>query len=149
MADRTPETTQEPGKAQNATRTPDMREQAREIGTQVQERAHQVGNQAREMGEQARDWAQEKGHQLQRGGPGGSRQVRASASQLSDMGSEAMDQLESLEDRIRYKPLQSVLIGCRGRDVTRFTLEEIVRVRPAQCLGYEDSPALTKHGENV
>ena len=60
MADRTPETTQEPGKTQNATRTPDMREQAREMGTQVQERAHQAGT-------QARDWAQEKGHQLQRG----------------------------------------------------------------------------------
>jgi len=123
MAERTPETTQEPGKTPNATRTPDMREQAREIGTQVQERAHQVGNQAREMGaqardwaqekgEQARDWAQEQGHQLQRGAQQASRQVRASASQLSDMGSEAMDQFEeSLEDRIRAKPLQSVLIA--------------------------------------
>jgi ElaB/YqjD/DUF883 family membrane-anchored ribosome-binding protein len=112
MADKAPETTQEPGKAQNATRTSDMREQAREIGTQVQERAHQLGNQAREMGEQARDWAQEKGHQLQQGAQEASRQVRASASQLSNMGSEAMDQIEeSLEDRIRYKPLQSVLIA--------------------------------------
>jgi ElaB/YqjD/DUF883 family membrane-anchored ribosome-binding protein len=112
MADRAPETTQEPGKTQNATRTPDTREQARDIGTQMQERANQVGNQAREMGAQARDWAQEKGHQLQRGAQEASRQVRASASQLSDMGSEAMDQLEeSLEDRIRYKPLQSVLIA--------------------------------------
>ena len=112
MADRAPETTQEPGKTQNATRMPDTREQARDIGTQVQERANQVGNQAREMGAQARDWAQEKGHQLQRGAQEASRQVRASASQLSDMGSEAMDQIEeSLEDRIRYKPLQSVLIA--------------------------------------
>jgi len=67
---------------------------------------------AQEKGEQARDWAQEKGHQLQRGAQEASRQVRASASQLSDMGSEAMDQIEeSLEDRIRYKPLQSVLIA--------------------------------------
>jgi ElaB/YqjD/DUF883 family membrane-anchored ribosome-binding protein len=64
------------------------------------------------MGSQARDWAEEKGHQLQQGAQEATRQVGASASQLADMGREAMDQLaESLEDRIRDKPLQSVLIA--------------------------------------
>jgi len=105
MTERNQETTQEPGKTPNATRTPDIREQAREMGAQTRDWAQ-------EKGEQARDWAQEKGHQLQRGAQQASRQVRASASQLPDMGSEAMDQFEeSLEDQIRAKPLQSVLIA--------------------------------------
>ena len=125
MADRAPETTQEPGKTQNATRTPDTREQAHEVGTQVQERAHQVGNQAREMGAQARDWAQEKGHQLQRGAQEASRQVGASTSQFSDMGSEAMDQLEeSLEDKFRSKPLQSMLIAAGAGMLLGFLLRK-------------------------
>jgi ElaB/YqjD/DUF883 family membrane-anchored ribosome-binding protein len=125
MADRAPETTQEPGKTPNATRTPDTREQAREMGTQVQERAHQVGTQAREMGTQARDWAQEKGHQLQRGAQEASRQVGASTSQLANMGSEAMDQLEeSLEDKIRSKPLQSMLIAAGAGMLLGFLLRK-------------------------
>ena|SRR5262249_37315064 len=136
MADRAPETTQEPGKTQNATRTPDTREQAREMGTQVQERAHQVATQAREMGtqardwaqekgEQARNWAQEKGHQLQRGAQEASRQVGASTSQFSDMGSETVDQLEeSLEDKIRSKPLQSMLIAAGAGMLLGFLLRK-------------------------
>ncbi len=105
MADRIQGTMQESGKIQDAARPPDMKEQARELGTQVQERAQEVGT-------QARDGAQEKGTQLKKGAQDTMHQVEASASQLSNMGRTATEQLEeSLEDRIRNKPLQSVLIA--------------------------------------
>ena len=81
MAERTPGMTQESGRAQGATR--DVREQAREQGTQLQERAQEA-----------------------------MQQVGTVTSQLSDLSRTAMNQLEeSLEDRIRNKPLQSVLIA--------------------------------------
>ena len=116
MADRMQGTTQEPGKTQDAARTPDMKEQARELGTQVQDKARELGTQvqdkAQEVGTQVRDWAQEKGNQLKKGAQDTMHQVEASASQLSDMGRTATEELEeSLEDRIRYKPLQSVLVA--------------------------------------
>ena len=122
MADRPQGTTQEPGRTPSADRSSDTREQLRDRGTQVQERAQ-------EMGAQARDWAQEKGSQIKEGTQEAMRQVGASASQLAEMGRDTMNQLEEgFEDRIRNKPLQSVLIACRGRDALGFTLEEIALV---------------------
>ena len=94
---------QEPGRAQGATR--DMREQGREQGTQLQERGQEAGR-------QARDWAQETGSQLQEGAQEVMHQVGTVTSQLSDLSRTAMNQLEeTFEDRIRSKPLQSVLIA--------------------------------------
>ncbi len=105
MAERTQGTTQEPGKTSAADRLSDPRDQARELGAQVQERAQ-------EMGTQVRDWAQEKGSQIKEGAQEAMQQVGASASQLADLGQTTMEELgESLEDRIRNKPLQSVLIA--------------------------------------
>ena len=105
MADRPQGTTQEPGRMPAADRSSDTREQVRDRGAQVQERAQ-------EMGAQVRDWAQEKGSQIKEGAQEAMQQVGASASQLAEMGRTTIDQLEgSLEDRIRSKPLQSVLIA--------------------------------------
>lgn len=99
MAERTSGMAQEPGRTQGATR--DMREQ----GPQLQERAQEAGR-------QARDWAQETGSQLQEGAQEAMHQVGTVTSQLSDLSRTAMNQLEeTFEDRIRNKPLQSVLIA--------------------------------------
>src|SRR5262249_34972411 len=101
MAERTQGTTQEPGRTPAADRASDMREQSRERGAQVQE-----------MGAQVRDWAQEKGSQIKEGAQEAMQQVSTSASQLAEMSRDTMNQLEEgLEDRIRSKPLQSVLIA--------------------------------------
>jgi len=82
-----------------------MREQIREQGAQVQERAQ-------EMGAQVRDWAQEKGSQIKEGTQEAIQQVGTSASQLAALSRDTMNELEEgLEDRIRNKPLQSVLIA--------------------------------------
>lgn len=103
MAERTPGMAQEPGRGQSAAR--DVREQAREQGTQIQEQVQAVGG-------QARDWAQETGKQLQEGAQQAMQQIGTMTSQLSDLSRTAMHQLEeTLEDRIRNKPLQSVLIA--------------------------------------
>src|SRR5882672_10477145 len=105
MTERTQGMTQEPGKTTAAEHSSDMREQVRERGAQVQERAQ-------EMGAQVRDWAQEKGSQIKEGAQEALHQVGTSASQLAEMGRTTIDQLEGgLEDRIRSKPLQSVLIA--------------------------------------
>jgi ElaB/YqjD/DUF883 family membrane-anchored ribosome-binding protein len=105
MADRPQGMTQEPGKTPAADRPSDMREQSRDRGAQVQERAQ-------EMGEQARDWAQEKGSQIKEGAQEAIQQVGESASQLAAKGRETMSEFEEgLEDRIRSKPLQAVLIA--------------------------------------
>ena len=105
MAERPQGTTQEPGRTPAADQASDMREQIRERGAQVQERAQEVGT-------QVRDWAQEKGSQIKEGAQEAMQQVGTSASQLADLGRETMGQLgEGLEDRIRSKPLQSVLIA--------------------------------------
>ena len=105
MADRAQGTTQEPGKLSAADHSPDTREQGRDRVAQVQERAQ-------EMGAQVRDWAQEKGSQIKEGAQEAMQQVGTSVSQLADRGRETMGQLgEGLEDRIRSKPLQSVLIA--------------------------------------
>ena len=105
MAERTQGPTQEAGRTSTADYSSDVREQIRERGTQVQERAQ-------EMGAQVRDWAQEKGSQIKEGAQDAIQQVGTSASQLAEMGRDTMNQLEKgLEDRIRHKPLQSVLIA--------------------------------------
>ena len=105
MAERTQGMNQEPGRPPAADRLSDIREQVRERGAQVQERAQ-------EMGTQVRDWAQEKGSQIKEGAQEAMQQVGQSTSQLADMGRTTMNQLEEgLEDRIRSKPLQSVLIA--------------------------------------
>jgi ElaB/YqjD/DUF883 family membrane-anchored ribosome-binding protein len=105
MAERTQGMNQEPGRTSAADRSADIREQGRERGAQVQERAQEVGA-------QVRDWAQEKGSQIKEGAQEAMQQVGQSASQLADMGRTTMNQLEEgLEDRIRSKPLQSVLIA--------------------------------------
>ena len=105
MAERTQGTPQEPGRTSAADRASDMREQIRERGAQVQERAQ-------EMGAQVRDWAQEKGSQIKEGTQEAMQQVGTSASQLAALSRDTMNELEEgLEDRIRNKPLQSVLIA--------------------------------------
>jgi ElaB/YqjD/DUF883 family membrane-anchored ribosome-binding protein len=64
------------------------------------------------MGTQVRDWAQEKGSQIKEGAQEAMQQVGTSASQLAERSRETMEQLgEGLEDRIRSKPLQAVLIA--------------------------------------
>lgn len=105
MPERTPETSQEPGKSPAADHPPDAQAKARELSTQVQEGA-------REIGTQVRDWAQEKGGQITAGVQEALPQGGASASQLADLSRRAMDQLEQgLEESIRHKPLQSVVIA--------------------------------------
>jgi ElaB/YqjD/DUF883 family membrane-anchored ribosome-binding protein len=72
----------------------------------------QVRDWAQEKGAQARDWAQEKGSQIKEGAQEAMQQAGESASQLANRGRETMSQFEEgLEDRIRSKPLQSVLIA--------------------------------------
>ena len=116
MADRTATTAQEPGKPQDTAQTPDLRQQARELGTQVRDHVQELGAQvqegAQEIGTQLRDWAQEVGGQLKEGAQEARRQAEAAASQLSAQGHEAVGQLEkTLEDYIRAKPLQSLMIA--------------------------------------
>jgi ElaB/YqjD/DUF883 family membrane-anchored ribosome-binding protein len=71
------------------------------------------------MGAQVRDWAQEKGSQIKEGAQEAMQQVGTSVSQLAESSSQLLDRSretigqleEGLEDRIRSKPLQSVLIA--------------------------------------
>ena len=74
--------------------------------------ARRCKSRLKKMGAQVRDWAQEKGSQIKEGTQEAMRQVGTSASQLAEMGRDTMNQLEEgFEDRIRNKPLQSVLIA--------------------------------------
>jgi ElaB/YqjD/DUF883 family membrane-anchored ribosome-binding protein len=116
MADSTTTTAPGSGKPQDVTQTPDLREQARELGTQVLGHAQELGAQmqerAQEIGTHVRDWAHDVGGQLKEGAQGALHQAGASASQLSSQGREAVEQLEkSLEEYIRAKPLQSLMIA--------------------------------------
>jgi len=105
MADRTPGTSQETERTQAATRQPEVREQARDVGAQVQERAQEAGR-------AARDWAQETGNKLREGAQEGRQQMGEVASRVSELSRTAMNQFgETLEDRIRHKPLQSILVA--------------------------------------
>jgi ElaB/YqjD/DUF883 family membrane-anchored ribosome-binding protein len=64
------------------------------------------------MGAQVRDWAQEKGSQIKEGAQEAIQQVGKSASELAEMSRDTMNQVgEGIEDRIRTKPLQSVLVA--------------------------------------
>jgi len=116
MTDKTATTEQDPGKPQDTAQTPDLRQRARELGTQVHDHAQALGAQvqerAQEIGTQVRDWAQDVGGQLKEGAQEAMHQAEASASQLSAQGREAVGQLEkTLEDYIRAKPLQSLMIA--------------------------------------
>ena len=116
MADSTATTAPGSGKPQDVTQTPDLREQAREMGAQVLGHAQELGAQmqerAQEIGTHVRDWAHDVGGQLKEGAQGALHQAGASASQLSTQGREAVEQLEkSLEEYIRAKPLQSLAIA--------------------------------------
>jgi ElaB/YqjD/DUF883 family membrane-anchored ribosome-binding protein len=109
MADTTATTAQDQGKPQESAQTPDLSQQVRdhvhELGAQVHERAQ-------ELGTQIRNWTQEVGGQLKEGAQEAIRQAETSASQLSAQGREAVGQLEkTLEDYVRAKPLQSLLIA--------------------------------------
>jgi len=116
MTDKTATTERDPGKPQDTAQTPDRRQRARELGTQVHDHAQALGAQvqerAQEIGTQVRDWAQDVGGQLKEGAQEAMRQAGTSASQFSTQGREAVEQLEkSLEDYIRAKPLQSLMIA--------------------------------------
>ena len=116
MADRTATTEQDPGKPQDTAQTPDLRQQARELGTQVRDHVQELGAQvqerAQEFGTQVRNWTQEVGGQLKEGAQEARRQAETSASRLSAQGREAVGQLEkTLEDYVRAKPLQSLMIA--------------------------------------
>jgi ElaB/YqjD/DUF883 family membrane-anchored ribosome-binding protein len=116
MADTTATTAQDQGKPQDSAQTPDLPQQAHELGTQVRDHVQELGAQvperAQELGTQVRNWTQEVGGQLKEGAQKAIRQVETSASQLSAQGREAVGQLEkTLEDYVRAKPLQSLLIA--------------------------------------
>ena len=116
MTDRTATTSQDPGKPQDTAQTPDLLQQARELGTQVRDHVQELGAQvqerAQELGAQVRNWTQEVGGQLKEGAQEAMHQAGTSASQLSTQGREAVGQLEkTLEDYVRAKPLQSLMIA--------------------------------------
>jgi ElaB/YqjD/DUF883 family membrane-anchored ribosome-binding protein len=116
MADRTSTTASDPGKPPDVAQRPDLREQARELGTQGRDHAQELGAQVQEriqeIGTQVHNWAQEVGSQLKEGAQEAMHRAEASASQLSEQGHEAVGQLEkALEDYIRAKPLQSLMIA--------------------------------------
>jgi ElaB/YqjD/DUF883 family membrane-anchored ribosome-binding protein len=116
MADTTATTAQDQGKPQDSAQTPDLPQQTHELGTQVRDHVQELGAQvperAQELGTQVRNWTQEVGGQLKEGAQKAIRQVETSASQLSAQGREAVGQLEkTLEDYVRAKPLQSLLIA--------------------------------------
>jgi ElaB/YqjD/DUF883 family membrane-anchored ribosome-binding protein len=116
MADRIATTAQDPGKPQDTAQTPDLLQPARELGTQVRDHVQELGAQvqerAQELGAQVRNWTQEVGGQLKEGAQEAVRQAETSASQLSAQGREAVGQLEkTLEDYVRTKPLQSLMIA--------------------------------------
>lgn len=119
MADRTATTAQDPEKPQDTAQTPALQQQARELGTQVHDHVQELGTQVQErvqeLGTQVRNWTQEVGGQLKEGAQEAIRQAETSASQLSAQGREAVGQLEkTLEDYVRAKPLQSLMIAAGG-----------------------------------
>ena len=116
MADRPATTAQDAGQPHDSAQTPDLPQQARELGAQVRDHVQELGAQvherAQELGTQVRNWTQEVGGQLKEGAQETLRQAETSASQLSAQGREAVGQLEkTLEDYVRAKPLQSLIIA--------------------------------------
>jgi len=87
-----------------------------EAGTQVHDKAQeastQVRDKAQEASTQVRDKAQEVGAQVRDKAQEASRQVADTASEYYQQGRKQMEAVENtLEDGIRAKPLQSVLIA--------------------------------------
>ena len=87
-----------------------------EAGTQVHDKAQEAGTQVRdrvqEVGAQVRDKAQEVGAQVRDKAQEASRQVAETASEYYQQGRQQMEAVEhTLEDGIRAKPLQSVLMA--------------------------------------
>jgi ElaB/YqjD/DUF883 family membrane-anchored ribosome-binding protein len=116
MADTTATTAQDQGTPHDTAQPPDLPQQARELGAQVRDHVQELGAQVhertQELGTQVRNWTQEVGGQLKEGAQEAIRQAETSASQLSAQGREAVGQLEkTLEDYVRAKPLQSLLIA--------------------------------------
>jgi ElaB/YqjD/DUF883 family membrane-anchored ribosome-binding protein len=116
MTDRAATTEQDTEKVPNTAQAPDLRQQVRELGTQILDHIQQLGaqvqEQTQELGAQVRSWTQDVGGQLKEGAQQAMRQAETSASQLSAQGHEAVGQLEkTVEDYIRAKPLQSLMIA--------------------------------------
>ena len=89
-----------------------VRDRAQEAGAQVRDRAQEAGAQVQEraqtIGAQVRDQAQEMGHQ-------GQEMVRRGAETAADSYQQGRQQVpameHTIEDYIREKPLQSVLMA--------------------------------------
>jgi ElaB/YqjD/DUF883 family membrane-anchored ribosome-binding protein len=116
MTDRTTTTAQDQGTPHDTAQTPDLPQQARELGAQVRDHVQELGAQVhertQELGTQVRNWTQEVGGQLKEGAQEAIRQAETSASQLSAQGREVVGQLaKTLEDAVRAKPLQSLLMA--------------------------------------
>jgi ElaB/YqjD/DUF883 family membrane-anchored ribosome-binding protein len=93
-----------------------VHDKAQEASTQVHDKAQeastQVRDKAQEVGAQVRDKAQEVGAQVRDKAQEASRQVADTASEYYQQGRKQMEAVENtLEDGIRAKPLQSVLIA--------------------------------------
>ena len=87
-----------------------------EVGTQARDRAQEAGAQVRdraqEAGAQVRDRAQEAGAQVRDRAQEMVRQGEETASDSYQQGRQQMEAVENtLEDAIRAKPLQSVLMA--------------------------------------
>ena len=93
-----------------------VRDKVQEVGAQVRDKAQEAGTQVRdkaqEVGAQVRDKAQEVGAQVRDKAQEASRQVADTASEYYQQGRKQVAAAEtSLEDAIRTKPLQSVLVA--------------------------------------
>jgi len=83
-------------------------DKAQAVGTQVRDTARQVGDTASEYYEQGRDKAQTIGTQVR----DTAQQVSKTASDYYEQGREQLEHVgQSLEEHIREKPLQSVLMA--------------------------------------
>jgi len=92
--------------------TDEARDKAQEVGTQIRDKAQEVGTQirdtAQEVGTQIRDKAQEVGTQAQELGT----RAQEAVAEYYVQGREGLQEFEqTLEARIREKPLQSIMIA--------------------------------------
>jgi ElaB/YqjD/DUF883 family membrane-anchored ribosome-binding protein len=84
------------------------RDKAQAVGTHVRDTARQVGDAASEYDEQGRDKAQAIGTHVR----DTAQHVSNAASEYDEQGREQIEHVgQSLEDHIREKPLQSVLMA--------------------------------------
>ena len=93
-----------------------VRDKTQDVGAQVRDKAQEVGTQVRdsvqEAGTQVREKAQDVGAQVRDKAQEVSRQVADTASDYYQQGRAQVAAAEtSLEDAIRAKPLQSVLMA--------------------------------------